>query len=90
MTGRVAIVTGGSSGIGEATARELARRGWRVAINFSKDVVRAKKVASECKEAAVFQGDVSQDADCRRLAKEVLASWGRIDALVNSAGATNS
>jgi 3-oxoacyl-[acyl-carrier protein] reductase len=88
MTGKVAIVTGASSGIGEATARELARRGWRVAINFSKDVVKAKKVASECKEAAVFQGDVSQDADCRRVAKEVLAHWGRIDALVNNAGAT--
>lgn len=88
MTEKVAIVTGASSGIGAATARELARRGWRVAINFSKDSVKAGKVASECKEAAIFQGDVSQDADCRRVAKEVLAKWGRIDALVNNAGAT--
>jgi 3-oxoacyl-[acyl-carrier protein] reductase len=88
MTGKVAIVTGASSGIGEATARELARRGWRVAINFSRDAAKAAKVAAECRDAAPFQGDVSQDADCRRVAKEVLAKWGRIDALVNNAGAT--
>jgi 3-oxoacyl-[acyl-carrier protein] reductase len=88
MTNKVALVTGASSGIGAATARALAAKGWRVAINFSKDVVRAAKVAAECRDAAVFQGDVSQDADCRRVAKDVLAKWGRIDALVNNAGAT--
>jgi 3-oxoacyl-[acyl-carrier protein] reductase len=88
MTGKIAIVTGASSGIGAATARALAAKGWRVAINFSKDAVKAGKVAAECGDAAAFQGDVSQDADCRRVAKEVLAKWGRIDALVNNAGAT--
>jgi len=88
MTARVAIVTGGSSGIGAATVRELSKRGWRVAVNFSKDPVKAKKLASACKDAFIVQGDVSEDADCRRVAKEVLAQCGRIDALVNSAGTT--
>jgi len=84
---KVAVVTGGSSGIGAATARELAKRGWRVAITYSKDARKAEKVAAEFEGLAV-QGDVAQDADCRKVAKDVLAKWGRIDALVNNAGTT--
>jgi 3-oxoacyl-[acyl-carrier protein] reductase len=71
---KVAIVTGGTSGMGEATVRELTKRGWRVA-----PMARGK---------SEFQGDVGEDADCRRVAKAVLDKWGRIDALVNSAGTT--
>ena len=71
---KVAIVTGGTSGMGEATVRELTKRGWHVA-----PMARGK---------SEFQGDVSEDADCRRVAKAVLDKWGRIDALVNSAGTT--
>ncbi len=84
---KVAIVTGGSSGIGAATARELAKRGWRVAITYSKDAQKAEKVAAEF-EGLAIKGDVAQDADCRKVAKQVLAKWSRIDALVNNAGAT--
>ena len=83
---KVAIVTGGSSGIGAATARELAKRGWKVAITFSKDEKKAKEVAG--KDMLAVKGDVAEDADCRRIAKEVHAKWGRIDALVNNAGTT--
>ena len=71
---KVAIVTGGSSGMGEATVKELTKRGWQVAA-----------MARGSKE---FPGDVSQDEDCRRVAKAALDKWGRIDALVNSAGTT--
>jgi 3-oxoacyl-[acyl-carrier protein] reductase len=71
---KVAVVTGGSSGIGEATVKELRRRGWHVAV-----MARHK---------AEFEGDVSSDVDCRRVAKGVLEKWGRIDALVNCAGTT--
>ncbi len=85
---KVAIVTGGSSGIGAATARELAGRGWRVAVNFSRNAAAADKVVAACKDAVALQGDVSKDEDCRRIAAEALARWGRIDALVNNAGAT--
>lgn len=73
---KVAIVTGGTSGMGEATVKELARRGWQVA------------AVARSKTDKAFQGDVSIDADCRRIAKAVLERWGRIDALVNNAGTT--
>jgi 3-oxoacyl-[acyl-carrier protein] reductase len=71
---KVAIVTGGTSGMGEATVRELTGRGWQV--------------AAMARNNTAFQGDVAQDADCRRVAKAVLDRWGRIDALVNGAGTT--
>jgi 3-oxoacyl-[acyl-carrier protein] reductase len=77
---KVAIVTGGNSGMGEATARELLKRGWNVA------VVSRKK--AEFSNILGLQGDVAVDADCRRVAQAVLNKWGRIDALVNSAGTT--
>jgi 3-oxoacyl-[acyl-carrier protein] reductase len=76
---KVAIITGGTSGIGEATAKELARRGWQVAA-----MARGKAHP----EIFTVQGDVAQDADCRRVAKQVLDKWGSIDALVNNAGTT--
>ena len=71
---KVAIVTGGTSGMGEAAVRELTKRGWHVAA-----MARSK---------TEFLGDVAQDADCRRVANAVLDKWGRIDALVNCAGTT--
>jgi 3-oxoacyl-[acyl-carrier protein] reductase len=85
---KVAVVTGSSSGMGAATAKELARRGWRVAVNYAKSAADAERIARECGEAIAVQADVSKDADCRRLAKTVLDKWGRIDGLVNNAGTT--
>ena len=84
---KVALITGGSSGMGEATAKELSRRGWQVAVMFSKNNAEADRVAGDINGIAL-QGDVAHDADCRRVAKAVLEKWGRIDALVNSAGTT--
>ena len=88
MSAKVAIVTGASSGIGAATARELGRRGWRVAINYSKSKSDAERVARECGEGMAVQADVTKDDECRRLANSVLEKWGRIDGLVNNAGTT--
>jgi 3-oxoacyl-[acyl-carrier protein] reductase len=85
---KVAIVTGGSSGMGEATARLLSSKGWNVAINYARNTAQAEKISRECKGSICVQGNVAEDADCRRVAKEALAKWGRIDALVNNAGTT--
>jgi 3-oxoacyl-[acyl-carrier protein] reductase len=85
---KVAIVTGSGSGIGAATALELAKRGWSVAVNYSKNADRAKAVAAKCKNSILVQADTGEDADCRRLVKAALDKWGRVDALVNNAGTT--
>jgi len=84
---KVAIVTGGSSGIGASTARLLAKRGWAVAINYAHNPAPAEALARELKGIAV-QADVSDDGQCRRLAKAVMDKYGAIDALVNNAGTT--
>jgi 3-oxoacyl-[acyl-carrier protein] reductase len=85
---KVAIVTGASSGIGAATAVELAKRGWSVVINYARSAAEAAQVAAQCSDAIVVQADVSDDAGCRALTQAALDRWGRIDALVNNAGTT--
>lgn len=88
----VAIVTGSSSGVGAATAKLLATRGWNVVINYSRKSDAAEAVAEECRqvgaETVVQQANVAEDADCRALAQAAVDRWGRIDALVNNAGTT--
>lgn len=89
---RAAIITGSSSGIGAATAKRLASHGWRVVVNYSKSEDDANRVAAECNrvggEAIAVRADVTDDAQCRRLAQAALDQWGRLDALVNNAGFT--
>jgi 3-oxoacyl-[acyl-carrier protein] reductase len=85
---KTAIVTGSSSGIGAATAIELANRGWRVVVNYSKSEDAARETASRCRDSLVVRADVSRDQDCRRLVQAALDQWGRLDALVNNAGTT--
>lgn len=92
MTRKVAVITGSSSGIGAATARLFSRSGFNVVINFSRDSAAAHAVAQECRglgaDVLLIRADVSRDEDCRKLAAEVGAAWGRADALVNNAGTT--
>jgi len=89
---KVCVVTGSSSGIGAATARLYAERGWNVAINYSRDAAPAEQVADECRAlgaaAIAVKADVADDAACVRLAAQVEAEWGRADVLVNNAGTT--
>ncbi|MBV8032695.1 MAG: SDR family oxidoreductase [Betaproteobacteria bacterium] len=88
MTAKVAIVTGGSSGMGEAASRLLSKSGWRVAIVYSRNERQAEVVAGQCAGAIAVKCDVARDADCRKAAAQVLERYGRIDALVNNAGTT--
>src|SRR5690606_41047249 len=89
---RVAIVTGSSSGVGAATARALAAKGWNVAINYARSAAAAEQVAADCRalgaDVLTVQADMAEDADCRRLVEATLDRWGRLDALVNNAGTT--
>ncbi|ALS64830.1 SDR family NAD(P)-dependent oxidoreductase [Pandoraea apista] len=90
----VCLVTGAATGIGAATALRFAREGWAVAINNFDDSTRAaaESVAAQCRDAGaqtlVIDADVGDDAACRHMASAVGAQWGRLDALVNSAGTT--
>ncbi len=89
----VCIVTGSASGIGAASAIALAGKGARVVVNYSKSEDAARVTLKACEaagadEVLLVQADVAQDADCRRMAQAALDKWGRIDALVNNAGAT--
>lgn len=92
MTRKVAIITGSGSGIGAASAVLLAHRGWNLVINYASRTDGAKAVAAECEkhgaETLLCPANVALDADCRRMADEAMRKWGRIDALVNSAGTT--
>jgi len=86
------IVTGSSSGVGAATALALARQGFGVAVNYSRNAAPAEEVAQACVaaggEAMVLRADVADNAHCRRLAAAARERWGRIDGLVNNAGTT--
>ena len=88
----VAIVTGSSSGVGAATARQLAERGANVVINYAHNEAGARQTQEACEsfgvETTVVQADVADDAACRHLASVAEERWGRIDALVNNAGTT--
>jgi 3-oxoacyl-[acyl-carrier protein] reductase len=90
--GKVAIVTGSSSGVGSATALQLAEKGFNVVINYSRNEDGAKKTADACEAAGgnviICQADVSFDDDCCRMVDAAAEKWGRIDALVNNAGTT--
>jgi NAD(P)-dependent dehydrogenase (short-subunit alcohol dehydrogenase family) len=89
---KVCVVSGSSSGIGAATVRLFASRGWNVVVNASSDMARAEAVAQECRalgaQAQVVQANVADDADCLRLAAQTQAHFGRADVLVNNAGTT--
>ena len=88
----VAIITGGSRGVGAATAKMLADNGWNVLITCSASMAEAEIVAKKCSsktaEVVALQADVAKDNDCKATINMAVEKWGRIDALVNNAGTT--
>lgn len=90
LTGKVALVTGASKGIGAAIAKHLARAGASVVVNYNSGKGDAEKVVAEIAEeggkAAAVQANVSQKKEIDRLFSETLKTFGRLDILVNNAG----
>lgn len=89
---KIAVVTGGSRGIGRAIALELATRGATVVVNYQKNADAANEVVDSIKanggQALAVQADVSVEADANALIKATVDTYGRIDILVNNAGTT--
>jgi 2-deoxy-D-gluconate 3-dehydrogenase len=89
LAGRVALVTGGNGGIGLGMARGLAEAGAAIAVagrNTPKSEAAAAELAKLGVKTAVVSGDVTDEAQCRRLVEEAVARLGRLDILVNNAG----
>lgn len=90
MVERVVLVTGGSRGIGAATARLAAQRGWSVAVNYTSNEAAAQQVVQAVLEAGrraiAVQADVADEAQVVRMFEEVDAKLGRVTDLVNNAG----
>ena len=93
MESGVAIVTGGGTGVGRATALQLSKLGFRIVLNYSRSQAEAEATVAELQaaggQAVCLHADVAIDADCRRLAAVALEHFGRIDVLVNCAGTTD-
>ena len=92
MNESVALVTGGSRGIGRAICLELARQGAAVAVNYAGNEQAAQETVEACRalgvQAEAFQADVSDPAACEGLIAQVKERFGRLDILVNNAGVT--
>ncbi len=89
---KVALITGGTRGIGKQIAITLAKEGYDIAINYRRendDLINTKKEIESCNvKVLTVQGDVSNFDDCQRFVKEIVDQLGNIDVLVNNAGIT--
>jgi 3-oxoacyl-[acyl-carrier protein] reductase len=90
LSGKVAVVTGASKGIGAEVARHLAAEGASVVVNYASSKAGAEKVVAEITgkggKAVAVQADVASPEDIRRLFAETKRAFGRLDVLVNNAG----
>ncbi len=90
LSGKKALITGGSRGIGRATAILLAQAGVDVAINYVRNDAAAAEVKKMIEEfgrrALTIKADISHEEETRELVEKVVAEWGRLDYVVNNAG----
>jgi 3-oxoacyl-[acyl-carrier protein] reductase len=90
LSGKVALITGGSRGIGAASARALAEEGANVAISYVASPEKAEAVVAELKakgvEARAYKADQASASDVEQLVKNVASDFGHLDILVNNAG----
>lgn len=90
LMGKVAVVTGASKGIGASIAKELAAAGASVVVNYASAKDDAERVVASIKQkggtAVAVQGDVSKEADVKRVFAETKKAFGAVDVLVNNAG----
>jgi 3-oxoacyl-[acyl-carrier protein] reductase len=89
---KVAVVTGGATGIGRATALRLAAEGAHILINYSRSADEASETAEEVAKLGVkvmtYQADVAKDAEVRAMMAAAVEHFGKIDVLINNAGVT--
>jgi 3-oxoacyl-[acyl-carrier protein] reductase len=94
ISAKAALVTGAATGIGRSAALALARAGYDVAINYSSSEKAARETAAQAEKLGaktlVVKCDVSDEAGVRAMAKQVEATFGRLDVLINNAGTTAS
>lgn len=92
MKDKIAVVTGGSRGIGKAICLKLAKEGANIVFNYVVNENAAKETANECKDFGVevitVQGDVSKPEDCKKIIDTAIENFGKVDILVNNAGIT--
>jgi 3-oxoacyl-[acyl-carrier protein] reductase len=92
FTGKAALVTGASRGIGREIALELARKGANVAVNYSGSKDKAEAVAEEIRglgqESVVIQANVAEEDSVKAMVKQTIEAFGSLDILVNNAGIT--
>lgn len=92
LTGKVALVTGSSRGIGRACVLKLAEAGAQVVINYFSQIEAAREVQTQIEavggKALIIQADISQSDQVQAMFEQVMAHWGRLDILVNNAGIT--
>ena len=92
LAGKGALITGGGTGVGRATALALAQRGVNVAVNYSRSADEAAQTVQDIQAAGVdaiaIQADVASDPAVRAMVEQTAAAFGRLDILVQSAGTT--
>jgi NAD(P)-dependent dehydrogenase (short-subunit alcohol dehydrogenase family) len=88
LLGKIALITGSGSGIGQATAQLFAKEGAKVVVDWNEAGTKAtvEKIRKDGNEAIAIHADVSKEADAERMVAETIKKWGKLDIIYNNAG----